>query len=175
MPAPYPDELKTSILEARADLIAYLTALSGDRDLADDLFQDACLEASRAYGRFAAGADFRAWFRGIGRNLLRRSRRRTASSAALPMSDELMGRIEDSWARRQGRAPRDGRQRALEGCLEQLPADRRELLSRRYNDHHSLRDLAAVARRSEDAMKMIFMRLRRRLEDCINEKLERET
>ncbi|MCB9830843.1 MAG: sigma-70 family RNA polymerase sigma factor [Planctomycetes bacterium] len=172
MPEPFPEALEALILEARGDLIAYLTALSGDRDLADDLFQDACLEAWRAHGRFRAGADFRAWFRGIGRKLLLRRRRRGWLRRSLPFSDELMGAIEGSWSRHQLRQEEDLRREALGACLGELPAERRELLRRRYDDHQSLRQLAADSNRSEDAMKMLFMRLRRLLETCIETKME---
>jgi RNA polymerase sigma-70 factor (ECF subfamily) len=63
------------------------------------------------------------------------------------------------------------RREALGGCIEKLSADHRHLLHQHYNEGKSLRDIARESGRGESAIKMIMLRLRKSLGDCIQHEL----
>ncbi len=65
------------------------------------------------------------------------------------------------------------RRRALGNCLEKLSQENRSLLDAHYHQGKSLKQLAAESRRGESAMKMIMLRLRRSLGDCIQQQLSK--
>lgn len=60
---------------------------------------------------------------------------------------------------------------ALGNCLEKLSPEHRSLLDAHYHQGKSLKQIAAESRRGESAMKMIMLRLRRSLGDCIQQQL----
>jgi RNA polymerase sigma-70 factor (ECF subfamily) len=64
------------------------------------------------------------------------------------------------------------RRLALRACLEKLPGHNRELLWMRYGDERSIRQIATVSSRSEDAVKSLFLRIRKALERCVEARLK---
>lgn len=63
------------------------------------------------------------------------------------------------------------RRHALGDCLEKLSPENRHLLHLHYNEGKSLRDIARESGRGESAVKMIMLRLRKSLGDCIQHEL----
>ena len=120
----------------RAELLAYLVRLLGDRHDAEDACQDALLRAYRAYARLKPGSNARAWLYKIATNTalnaLRRRRR-----AALRTADVDLDRLSesDSLERREDL-------RAIARAVESLPPKQRAALMLRQ--FHGM-DYAAVA------------------------------
>ena len=65
------------------------------------------------------------------------------------------------------------RQAALARCLAKLGDTQRALLHAYYADGQSLREIAQRTHRGESALKMLLLRLRRTLGDCIQIELRR--
>ena len=65
----------------------------------------------------------------------------------------------------------EDRREALGACLQKVKSDQRELLQEHYVAGRSIRELSASAARSESAVKMILLRLREQLSDCIERQL----
>lgn len=63
------------------------------------------------------------------------------------------------------------RRQALGKCLQKLSQDQQTLLQQHYVEGVTLRDIAAATRRGESALKMIMLRIRRALSDCIQHEL----
>jgi RNA polymerase sigma-70 factor (ECF subfamily) len=63
------------------------------------------------------------------------------------------------------------RQEALAHCLGKLRDEHRELLHAHYVSGRTLRELAALSKRSDSAMKMIMLRVREQLSDCIQRRM----
>jgi len=63
------------------------------------------------------------------------------------------------------------RREALGGCIQRLSSDHRHLLHQHYNEGKSLREIARESGRGESAIKMIMLRLRKSLGDCIQHEL----
>ena len=164
-------------LEAETpELLAFLSMLAGSRELAEELFQDTCLEAWRGRRRFRPEGDLGAWLRGIARVVVLRHRRASARRAAMiiPFSPTLIDELADQWERRRSGLRQDARRQALTDCLAALDERQRDLLSRRYDDHERIEVIAAETERSIDAVKMVLHRLRRKLSDCMSKRLETE-
>jgi RNA polymerase sigma-70 factor (ECF subfamily) len=61
----------------RAEILAYLVRLLGNRDDAQDVCQETFLRAHRAFGRLAPDSNHRAWLYRIATNSARNARRRS--------------------------------------------------------------------------------------------------
>ncbi|MBN1441413.1 MAG: sigma-70 family RNA polymerase sigma factor [Planctomycetes bacterium] len=164
----------TRLLEREArPLASFILALVGDRHVADDIFQTTCLELWRIRDTFRPGTDFGAWSRTVARYQVRRHWRK-AGRERLAFSTEAVERIAEAYASPVSPEEDDRLRRALAACVGALAPDDRGLLRRRYNDGAPLKTLAAASSRSEGAIKMILMRLRRRLAACVRRRLAQE-
>jgi RNA polymerase sigma-70 factor (ECF subfamily) len=65
----------------------------------------------------------------------------------------------------------EDRQTALRKCLERLPKHSRELLWWRYDEGKSIKQISAEAKRTEDSVKCLMLRIRKSLEQCIEANL----
>lgn len=157
-------------------LVGFTLMLTGNRDEADEIYQETCLEAWRSRHRLDGDQDFAAWLRGIARNVFLRRVRRTARARRLgvPFDNADLDRLEASWIGEVVDELLEERREALEACLGELATDQRELLVRRYRDRRSFAELAHERQRSEGALKMAVHRLRSSLRDCARKRLGHE-
>lgn len=164
----------TRLLQQEArPLASLILALVGDRHVADDVFQATCLELWRIRDTFRFGTDFGAWSRTVARYQLHRYWRK-AGRERLAFSTEAVERVAESYAA-PAPAEEDARlRRALAACLDALAPDDRGLLRQRYNDGAPVKALAAAFSRSESSLKMVLLRLRRRLAECVRRRLAQE-
>jgi len=65
----------------------------------------------------------------------------------------------------------EDRREALGSCLQKLKTEQRGLLQEHYMAGRTVRELSSVTGRSESAVKMILLRLREQLGDCIERQL----
>ena len=168
------EEIGRLLAEEARSLVGFITMLVGRRDLADEIFQEVCLEIWQARDRFTPGREFGAWARGVARNIVLRDRRRRGRERCLPLSPRLLEQLTESWGATASEPQPDLRTSALRECLGELGSDQRDVLRRRYNDQCSHQDLANQLGRSHEAVKMQIHRLRRKLHDCVERRLRRE-
>jgi RNA polymerase sigma-70 factor, ECF subfamily len=64
------------------------------------------------------------------------------------------------------------RQEALQRCLEKLPSKHHTMLQLRYYDGRSISQIAGIMKRTENAIKCTFVRVRRALQECIETQTE---
>jgi len=60
---------------------------------------------------------------------------------------------------------------ALQGCLEQLPAQGREIVRLRYFENQSPGAIASHLGRPSDGVRQVLLRLRRKLLECVESRL----
>jgi RNA polymerase sigma-70 factor, ECF subfamily len=65
----------------------------------------------------------------------------------------------------------EDRREALGNCMRKLKPDQRDLLQGHYLAGRTVRELSGATGRSESAVKMILLRLREQLGDCIERQL----
>jgi RNA polymerase sigma-70 factor (ECF subfamily) len=122
-------------------------------ELAEELTQQAFVEAVRGRGRFRGDADATTWVIGIARHRLvdhfRRSERDSRRLAALGAMESGPGRAESS----PPSAPDD-----IDDALAALPALQRAVLVLHYMDQLSVREVARAIGKSEAATASLLAR-----------------
>jgi RNA polymerase sigma-70 factor (ECF subfamily) len=64
------------------------------------------------------------------------------------------------------------RRQALGNCMQMLKAEQRDILQAHYLTGRTVREIAEATQRSESGIKMILLRLREQLSDCIQRQLD---
>lgn len=167
-------ELSELLRSEAPDLVGFLCMLTGSRTVAEDLFQETCLSAWSLKERFTRGTDFGAWVRTIARFQVLRHHRRQARLGGRDFPPEVLEDLQRAWEE----PPRDDllkrRAQALRKCLELLEQPQRDLLQKHYYLHWSHQRIASESRRTEGGVKMLLLRLRRKVRDCIENRVRRE-
>jgi len=131
-----PTFFETLLDRHQREIMIYILRSLGDRDLAEDVFQETFFRAFRAYRRLPPEANYRAWLYRIASNACHDARRQRARSP-LPLYDSVA-------------APdgSDSSTRALAGAVaafvRSLPARQRQSLVLRKFQDMSYDDIAAV-------------------------------
>jgi RNA polymerase sigma-70 factor (ECF subfamily) len=143
--------------EALPRVYRYLLTRCGDEALAEEVTQEAFIEALRARRRFEGRSDPVTWICAIGRNRLidhvRHDRRTAIRHLRLV---ESRGDLESSaWGASDERE-------TVDRALATLLPDQRVALMFRYLDQMSVREVARLMHRSESATESLLSRARER-------------
>lgn len=146
-------------------------ALLRDRDATENLVQQVFVDAYFHLDQYAVSTDFGAWIRTVARNRLRkelrtagREDRRLATyreRLAERLRAEAAGARDDS----------DAYVAALRGCRQSLPARDAALVRMRYEKGLSFEEIAKAQGQSAEAVQRMISRIRFRLRECIQQKL----
>lgn len=152
----------------QSKLRGYILACIGNYTNTADVLQRTNLTLWKKAGEFQRGAKFLPWAFAIARfeilSFLRDHQR-----DRLVFSEDVSKLMLDIAAEDANDA--NDRQLALRQCLEKLPFRSRELLGQRYDKGNSIKQIAENSKRSEDAIKSLFLRIRKSLEKCIESTL----
>lgn len=159
--------LVKTLLDARPRLIAGTMAVLRDVHQAEDVFQEVMIKALRMQESFSDEAGLLAWARVSMRNLGIDHIRRAGRLDTI-LSEMALDAVAEVWEENAGANPSLA---ALRACLEKLPQESKRLLRLRYDEGRSGRDLAALLRRSEDAVYKALSRLHAALRKCAEERL----
>lgn len=159
------------LTDCQSKLRGYILACIGNYANTSDVLQRTNLTLWKKAGEFQRGAKFLPWAYAIARyeilSFLRDHKR-----DRLVFSEEVANLMLELEAEEESDA--NERQLALRKCLERLPRQSRDLLSQRYDQGNSIKQIAGDANRSEVAIKSSFLRIRRALEKCIESTLRLE-
>jgi RNA polymerase sigma-70 factor, ECF subfamily len=152
-------------------LLAYLMALLGNRNDAEEVFQETTLALWRSFDEFTPGRDFTRWAKGVAfhRVLAFRKRKRRSD---IPQSDEFLEAVHSADDRQADLAV--SRLHALEDCVRRLPEADRRLISLRYSGKETIPELATQLNRSTSGVSKALRRIRRALANCVKRSLSRE-
>jgi RNA polymerase sigma-70 factor, ECF subfamily len=166
-----PELLDRLIEQYQHRLLRYLVYLAGNRDLAEDLFQETWIRVMERGHQFDGRREFSTWLYAVARNLtIDYLRKKSPVSLDGLMEDEEHAPLE----------PADTRPTAWElvqqyeqaerisAALVGIPAEYREVIVLRFQDGLALEDIAAVTRAPLSTVKSRLYRglnlLMRRLE-----------
>jgi RNA polymerase sigma-70 factor (ECF subfamily) len=146
-------------------------ALLRDRDATENLVQQVFVDAYFHLDQYAPGTDFGAWIRTVARNRLRKELRsaRREDRRLATYRQRLADRLKAESA-----ATRDDTEAyvaALRGCRQSLAPRDAELVKLRYERGLSFEAIAAQQGQTPDAVQRMISRIRFRLRDCIQSKL----
>lgn len=151
----------------QAGVRGFLAARLSRKEEAEDLAQEVFLTAFRKRSTFSGEVKIEAWFRGIARNLLMNHVRKFrpkpigGSEELQVILDAGMDREEDHGALVE----------ALRECVSELGGASRELVTERYLEGTSVRELESKTGRGYSALTMQLHRIRTSLAGCIENKM----
>lgn len=150
-------------LHAQPSIRAYLFAMLRNADAEEDVFQEVALVLWERFGDYKQELPFTHWALGIARNHAvrwRSNKGRRQVWLTLEVEAQLAQAsedLEDELATRR---------HALDVCVQRLGDRARELLKMRYEQEHSLQDMADNLRMSHNAVNKALVKIRKFLLDC---------
>jgi RNA polymerase sigma-70 factor (ECF subfamily) len=155
-------------LACQDDIKAFVRSLVRDHAAADELFQDIALTMWEKFDTYDSDRPFGAWVRGIALNKVLQYRGKSRRTP-IPFSPEAIEAVLDAYEVRQQRA--HPALDALERCLKPLPQKSLEMLSMRYGQSWTVREIAEAIGSNIAAVHKALARLRSRLLDCVQRRL----
>jgi RNA polymerase sigma-70 factor, ECF subfamily len=155
----------------RTRLIAYIRAITGNWDLAEDIFQEVSLVLLDKVDKLELEGDFHAWCRSVARNIACRERSKSKRLKAI-RDDTVLDLIDNAFADSEREQQQDFRREQLRVCMQKLSPQNLQLVSMRYLSELSLKDLAAKLNRSEGAVQVALSRVRKAILECVQRNQE---
>ena len=159
------------MLQSQHRLYGFIRALVPDANLAQDVLQETNLVMWRKCDEFAPGTDFHAWACRIAHFQVLAHRRDKGRDRHL-FDEELLRRLAP--VAEQQTADLQLREQALRDCLQQVTAERQELLRLRYGNSLSINEIADRLGQSVSAVTNSLYRVRRALLECTRRRLSAE-
>lgn len=150
---------------------AYVRRMVPTRGDADDVMQETSVVLWEKFDTLREDSDFRAWAFGVARFEVL-AWLRDKGRDRLVLNEDVIALLADEAEEDE---PRLRRQReALEGCLEKVAPDQRQLLMLAYSDESRIQDVAKHSGRTVPGFYQWLHRMRKLLHDCIRRDLSRE-
>jgi RNA polymerase sigma-70 factor (ECF subfamily) len=154
-----------------AAIRAYVRRMVPTRTDADDVMQETSVVLWEKFDTFREDGDFRTWAFGVARFEVL-AWLRDKGRDRLVLNEEVVSRLADE---ARDDEPRLERQReALEGCLEKVAPDQRQLLMQAYGEQSRIQDVARHSGRTVPGFYQWLHRMRKLLHDCIRRDLAKE-
>ena len=162
------EEFVTLYVRHEAAVFSFVLAMVSHTADAEDVVQRASMTMWRCFDRFEPGSNFRAWAFQIAKNealnhLSKNKRDRHVFSEKLVamLADQAEERADDL----------DARRRALDFCVEELPADDHELVKGCYREGSTIRSFAEQSGETANKIYKRLNRVRRQLQKCAERQL----
>jgi len=142
-----PDLLDRLIEQHQHRLLRYLIYLSGNRELAEDLFQETWIRVLERGHQYDGKHEFTTWLYAVARNLtMDYLRRKSPVSLDALMEDEDHAPLEPADAQPMAWEVVQQREQAgrINAALIGIPAEYREAIVLRFQDGLALQEIAAV-------------------------------
>ncbi|WP_437223082.1 sigma-70 family RNA polymerase sigma factor [Planctomicrobium sp. SH661] len=140
-------------------------AIVGNRDDANDVFQEVCVVLWQKYDEFDQIVNFRKWACAIAYNVAKAHVRKQRRHRGSGMSDQALARIVQF--RSAGNELFELRREVLRGCLQKLSNKDRDFLADCYQTSTSLVEIARTKKQTVSAVYSKLKRLRRALTECV--------
>lgn len=150
---------------------AFAYSLVPNREDVNDIIQETLKELWRSFDKFDPERPFLPWANRFVYRQVLIHRRSTAIRLKYTFSEETVRRLMEE----EPELERDvALSDALDQCLQGLSDDHRELVRLRYYTGESLKEVAARAGQSPDAIYKKIQRIREALQRCISNRLAQE-
>jgi RNA polymerase sigma-70 factor (ECF subfamily) len=154
---------------AQREILRYILALVPDIDDAHEILQETAVDLWRKFGRYDPAYPFAPWARRFAfRRVLkyREQRARRVKCLSIDYLNQIVVErvVKDGIAEERGRA--------LEACLQQLCEADRLMVEHRYSRQMPVAQIAEITGRNPSALYKALERIRRRLFESVNRRLE---
>jgi RNA polymerase sigma-70 factor (ECF subfamily) len=160
------ERIVTELLTCQPRLRIYISALSGDRCVVDDLLQETNLQIWRTWKEFDLESNFFAWAARIAFWKVKEFHKRQSRSR-LRFDDAFLQEVSDRVLSRFRNSSVDEREAYLHACLERLPREHRKLLEQRYEEELTVNEIAKRLGKSAMTLAARLYRIRLSLIHCI--------
>ena len=164
------ERIAAILLAERLPLTAFISGVTRDFHLAEDVFQEICVKAIARANEFESPEHVIHWARLSGKNraidILR-----TRDGRYEGLSDELLSKLAADWPDRAS----GPLQESLTRCIDRLTPNNRELLRLRYFETRSCVDVAEILGRKVESVYQALARIHKTLGDCVRSHLGQET
>jgi RNA polymerase sigma-70 factor, ECF subfamily len=157
---------------AQPRVARYIRSVVPDFQEAEDILQETAVTCVRKMEVYDPSRSFEAWAKGIARNEVFRSRRRSQKRPSLLDFPDIAETIDETHD--QLRDELDARTRALEKCIATLSEKTRQLLEFRYTHNFSMEAIASRTLLQANSIKVMLSRTRFALRGCIEKNLALE-
>lgn len=154
-----------------AQIFAYLVTLLGNWSDAEEVYQETTLALWRSFDDYQPGTNFMHWAKRVAFNRVLTFRKQKKRQG-IPCSSEFFSAVEEAVAIENDLF--DARARALANCLKKLTDQERQLISLRYENDCTIKDVAAKTGRPANTLYKALGRIRHALLECIERTLSRE-
>lgn len=149
-------------LNAAYNLARWLTR---DGDDAEDVVQEAFLRAFRSFETLE-GEDGRAWLLAVVRNTCFTWLKKKGERTAVEFDEQVHGAADEA-PNAESVLLNDAALGSLQGCLEGLPVEFREVIVMRELEELSYKDIADIARVPMGTVMSRLARARKKLQQCL--------
>ncbi len=154
------------LVAAQLTLFAYICVLTANSPDARDILQETNLKICKNAAKYDPTRPFIKWAKTLAFYEVKAHRTKQQRDR-LVFEDDVFA-IASEQAEETSEALEIERNfKVLEGCVEKLPATLRAVVEARYREGGSLNTVAQLSNRSTNAVKLLLIRARRALSDCV--------
>jgi RNA polymerase sigma-70 factor, ECF subfamily len=153
------------------EILRFVLTLIPDRQQAEDVVQETARVLWQKFADYDPARPFWPWARQVAYFEVLKARKQRAA-ARRHFSDELVETLALERAEQEDLL--EARRLALRHCVDSLPGDDRELLTRRYGDDIAVDELARRLGKSSNALYLLMHRIRQKLAHCVRRALRLE-
>ncbi len=157
------------LMAHRGSLFGYVTAITGDPLLAEDVFQEVSVLVLEKHHEVYGPEAFPAWIRSLARyRALDQVRKRKRNPISL--SADVIESLDSDWDDLDRNEDSD-RIAALKRCLERLTPRSRRLVELRYEENRNGKQIAETVRRPLNTVYVALSRIHGNLAECVRRRL----
>lgn len=163
------EEITAVLLAERLSVTAFVSTITRNYHLAEDVFQDVCVKAIGREEEFESALHLLNWAHLVGRNrAIDLLRARDGKYSGL--SAEVLDALAVRWPVDQAGRLRQ-QSEALRQCLEKLTPNNQEILRLRYFEGRSGGDVARQLGRKLETVYQALARIHKTLASCVQQRL----
>jgi len=146
----------------------FIFAIYPDHSAADDIRQETNRVLWEKRCQFELGTNFPAWCRKIAHFQTLKYLKHNKRRAWLRFDSDLVQALAEAFD--DSDEARERRKQAMKTCIQALSPEDQKLVDMRYEQSMSQRQISEKTKRTEGALKQVFLRIRKALRQCIERK-----
>ena len=158
------EEFLSLLTANQRKVFLYILAAVGTKNIAEEIMQQTLLIMWRDFEKFETGTNFSAWGKKIAYHKILEYRKQNAKSVLF--DSDVMQRVLDM--DKKTSMDSDQRVKALEGCMKKLKESSLRILSMRYNQQMSCKEISEEIDRPIQTVYKNMSRICIALKDCID-------
>ena len=147
----------------------FIFAIYPEHAAADDIRQETNRVLWEKRHQFRLGTNFPAWCREIAHFQTLRYLKQNQRKSWLRFDSDLVHTLAEAFE--DGDEERERRESAIKTCIQALSAEDQQMVKMRYELMMSQREISEKTKRTEGALKQVFLRIRKKLRQCVERKV----